>query len=60
MLSFESDYIEGAHPKILEALAKTNMECLSGYGADTYTKAAKEKIVKIVLTSRENRCIIKV
>ena len=44
MLSFESDYIEGAHPKILEALAKTNMECLSGYGADAYTKAAKEKI----------------
>lgn len=44
MLSFESDYVEGAHPKILEALAKTNMECLSGYGADVYTKSAKEKI----------------
>ena len=44
MLSFESDYIEGAHPKILEALTKTNMECLSGYGADAYTKSAREKI----------------
>lgn len=44
MLSFESDYIEGAHPKILGALAKTNMESLSGYGADDYTKLAKEKI----------------
>ncbi len=44
MLSFESDYIEGAHPKILEALTKTNMETLSGYGADSYTKSAKEKI----------------
>ena len=44
MLSFESDYIEGAHPLILDALAKTNMECLSGYGADCYTKSAKEKI----------------
>ncbi|MBR0031574.1 MAG: aminotransferase class I/II-fold pyridoxal phosphate-dependent enzyme [Treponema sp.] len=44
MLSFESDYIEGAHPLILEALAKTNMECLSGYGTDSYTKSAKEKI----------------
>ncbi|MBQ1833278.1 MAG: low specificity L-threonine aldolase, partial [Treponema sp.] len=44
MLSFESDYIEGAHPKILEALTKTNMESLSGYGADSYTKSAKEKI----------------
>ena len=44
MLSFESDYIEGAHPKILEALTRTNMESLSGYGADSYTKSAKEKI----------------
>ncbi len=44
MLSFESDYIEGAHSKILEALTKTNMECLSGYGADAYTKSAREKI----------------
>ena len=44
MLSFESDYIEGAHPEILEALVKTNMESLSGYGADEYTKIAKEKI----------------
>ena len=28
MLSFESDYIEGAHPKILERLIETNMEQL--------------------------------
>ncbi len=46
MLSFESDYIEGAHPLILEALVKSNMECLSGYGADKYCKSAKEKIAK--------------
>lgn len=44
MISFESDYIEGAHPKILENLIKTNMEALSGYGADVYTESAKEKI----------------
>ncbi|MBQ8680471.1 MAG: low specificity L-threonine aldolase [Treponema sp.] len=44
MISFESDYIEGAHPAILEALAKSNMEALSGYGSDSYTKSAKEKI----------------
>lgn len=47
MLSFESDYIEGAHPLILQALAKSNMECLSGYGNDPYTKRAKEKIAEI-------------
>ncbi|MBO4509516.1 MAG: aminotransferase class I/II-fold pyridoxal phosphate-dependent enzyme [Spirochaetaceae bacterium] len=44
MLSFESDYIEGAHPLVLEALIKTNMEAMSGYGADKYTARAKEKI----------------
>ena len=44
MLSFESDYIEGAHPLILDALTKTNMEAMSGYGADKYTARAKEKI----------------
>ena len=44
MLNFESDYIEGAHPKILEKLVQTNMEALSGYGADAYCESAAEKI----------------
>ncbi len=44
MLSFESDYIAGAHPAIIKRLAETNLECLTGYGEDTYTKRAKEKI----------------
>jgi len=46
MFSFESDYIEGAHPLVLQRLIETNMEQLSGYGADCYTKSAKEKISK--------------
>lgn len=46
MVSFECDYIAGAHPKILERLAETNMESLPGYGADHYTESAKEKIRK--------------
>ena len=46
MLSFENDYNKGAHPKILEALIKTNDVVLSGYGEDEYTKSAKEKIKK--------------
>lgn len=46
MLYFESDYTEGAHPKVLDALIKTNMESLSGYGNDHYCKSAKEKIKK--------------
>ena len=46
MLYFESDYTEGAHPRVLEALVKTNLEHLSGYGCDRYTESAKEKIKK--------------
>ena len=52
MLSFECDYNFGAHPKILEALIRTNMEACQGYGSDIYTERAKEKIRKIC--DREN------
>lgn len=44
MLSFESDYMEGAHEKILQRLIETNMEKLSGYGVDVYCESAKSKI----------------
>lgn len=44
MLSFECDYNTGAHPKILEALVRTNMEPCQGYGNDVYTEQAREKI----------------
>ncbi len=46
MLSFESDYVEGAHERILQRLAETNMEKLTGYGQDPYCERAKEKIRK--------------
>ena len=44
MLSFESDYTEGAHEQILRRLCETNLEQLSGYGCDRYCDSAKEKI----------------
>ncbi|MGI6084910.1 MAG: threonine aldolase family protein [Acetivibrionales bacterium] len=44
MLSFENDYTEGAHERILQRLIETNMEKLSGYGNDKYCEQAKEKI----------------
>ena len=44
MITFESDYTEGAHIKILEKLIQTNLEPLSGYGEDKYCASAKEKI----------------
>lgn len=46
MISFESDYIAGAHPRVMERLVETNFEVLSGYGNDIYCKSAEEKIKK--------------
>ena len=46
MVSFESDYIAGAHPEILKRLSETNLEQLSGYGTDKYCESAREKIRK--------------
>ncbi len=44
MLAFSCDYMQGAHEKILEALCKSNLEPLPGYGEDIYCQRAKEKI----------------
>ena len=46
MLSFESDYIIGAHERVLKALCDTNSEALSGYGNDAHTQRARELIKK--------------
>ncbi len=44
MISFESDYITGAHPKVLQRLLDTNLQAQSGYGNDEYCASAAEKI----------------
>ena len=44
MFSFESDYTEGAHPKVLSALIDTNLETVVSYGGDKYSASAAEKI----------------
>ncbi len=44
MISFESDYTTGAHPRLLQRLAETNMKVLSGYGKDIYCETARKKI----------------
>ncbi len=46
MISFQSDYTEGAHPEVLDALVKTNLETVASYGYDSYTLSAAEKIKK--------------
>ncbi len=48
MVSFESDYIAGAHPDIIKRLAETNLESLPGYGTDHYSESAKKKIKKAI------------
>ncbi len=44
MIRFNSDYSEGAHPKILERLAETNFEQTPGYGEDVYCMQAAQLI----------------
>lgn len=46
MLYFNCDYMQGAHPAILERLAETNPDHTIGYGEDPYCDSAKEKIRK--------------
>ncbi|MDO4288021.1 MAG: low specificity L-threonine aldolase [Eubacterium sp.] len=44
MISFSCDYLEGAHPKILERLLETNLDQTEGYGEDPFCGAARELI----------------
>lgn len=44
MLHFGCDYLEGAHPAIMERLLETNLEQTSGYGFDHYSEEARVKI----------------
>lgn len=44
MIYFNSDYLEGAHPAIMDKLMQTNMVQSVGYSEDAYCAAAREKI----------------
>lgn len=44
MISFTCDYSEGAHPLILKRLADTNLVQEPGYGFDSFSESAREKI----------------
>lgn len=43
---FDTDYMEGAHPKVMQRLVETNLEHTVGYGSDEYTTQAKDLIRK--------------
>lgn len=44
MIHFRNDYSAGAHPAVMDALIRTNMELTAGYGCDPYCEAAADKI----------------
>lgn len=44
MLSFENDYLEGAHEKVLNRLVETNRVQSAGYGFDHFTEQAIQQI----------------
>lgn len=47
MIRFNCDYSEGAHPRILEAMMRTNMEQTPGYGEDAHCMNAAAIIKKL-------------
>ena len=44
MYSFRSDYTEGAHPAVMQALCDTNLLATTGYGMDAFCDMAREKV----------------
>jgi threonine aldolase len=44
MIKFDSDYLEGAHPKIMQKLFDTNFEQTVAYSEDEYSKMAAKFI----------------
>lgn len=44
MLSFVNDYSEGAHPAVLDAFVRTNLQQEPGYGDDAFCSSARDKI----------------
>lgn len=44
MIHFDSDYMEGAHPLVMQRLVETNLEQTVGYGEDEYSRRAADLI----------------
>jgi threonine aldolase len=52
MIRFECDYTEGVHPRILDAIVRTNDVQTPGYGEDKYCETAR-KMIQIACGSEE-------
>ena len=55
MIFFRSDYSQGAHPKVMEALLRTNTEHTDGYALDPHCAHAADLIR--ALTGREDAAV---
>ena len=44
MILFNCDYLEGAHPRVMQRLMETNMEQHAGYGEDAHCEKARKTI----------------
>lgn len=47
-IRFQNDYMDGAHPLVLQALIETNSKKTIGYGEDQYCKKAKKSILTCI------------
>ena len=47
MIQFQSDYLEGCHPRVLQALIDTNLTQTVGYGEDPICDEARDIIRKL-------------
>lgn len=45
MVYFNSDYMAGAHPEVMQRLNETNMLHTVGYGEDEYSREARKRIL---------------
>jgi threonine aldolase len=52
MISFESDYNNGAHPKVLQHIIDTNNTNSKSYGYDDWSENAKKKIKQIAKVTK--------
>ncbi|KAL6230250.1 hypothetical protein BDW75DRAFT_248842 [Aspergillus navahoensis] len=55
--SFLDDYSEGAHPRLLEALVRTNSIQQTGYGTDQYTREARRLLLRQMQATEEDVAI---
>lgn len=56
MIHFDCDYMEGAHPEVMQRLMETNLEQTSGYGNDAHTDRARRLILEACgLTPEQGR-----